>query len=233
MILTSFFRLRNWEQMRETNEYEEHHIKREFESAPIIDEIPPFGEQFKFGEPIQGGQHFFAYVDHFIDEYEKFGQKNEFGDYGIKGLIQEHFGKNGSSSWYGTVIEALVFCYFLKFGNNYINEATTSIIRYISIIRFRNGRAYKPTIIKWACASKIVLEINKSTSPTFFLAAVENKIDEALSVDGKDGKPEQAASGIRQLYLEHCCKAITSILLSNTKVNHYKNYLSDRYGKFS
>lgn len=231
LIELMLFRLRNWEQMCEIDESVDFHIKKEFEAAPIIDEIPPFGEQFRFGEPIQGGQHFFAYVDHFIEEYNKFGLKDEYGNYGLKTLIQEAFGRNGSDSWYGTVIEALVFCYYLKFGNSYINEATMSIIRYVSIIRFRLGRAYKPTIIEWARSSKIVMDVNKATSPTFFLAALEKKIDIILSKDGEDGKPEQAASGVRQKYLERCCKPLCIELMSRTKVNYYKNYYLDRYGK--
>ncbi len=232
LIEFMLFRLRNWQRMGDVNESVEFHIKKEFEAAPIINEIPPFGEQFKFCEPIQGGQHFFAYVDHFIDEYNKFGLKDEYGNYGLKALIQDTFGKNGSNSWYGTVIEALVFCYFLKFGNNYINEATLSIIRFISIIRFRLGRAYKPTIIEWARSSKIVMEINNATSPTFFLAAIENRIDFVLRNDGEDGKPEQAKNGVRWRYLEYCCKPISLELMTKTKVNYYKNYYLDRYGKF-
>lgn len=229
------FRLRNWEQMQQANDAADHYLKKEFEAAPTISEIPSFGEQFHFGEPIQGGQHFFAYVDHFIDEYNKFGMTDDYNKYvidkqefGLKNIIQYCFGKCGSHSWYGTVIEALVFCYFLKFGNNYIAEATMSIVRYISIIRFRSGRAYKPTINDWALNSKIVIEISKATSPTFFLAAIENKIDIALS--DSSARKEDAESGIRERYLNYCCKGLTHSLMKKTKVQHYKTYFDDRYG---
>ena len=214
------FRLRNWEQNNNGNELEEHHIKKEFEAASIIDEIPPFGEQFYFGEPIQGGQHFFAYVDFFISKYRKFTLKEK---------IQEYFGKSGTNAWYGTVIEALVFCYYLKFGESYINEATLSIIRYISIIRFRLSRAYKPTIIDWARRSRIVMDINRATSPTFFLASIEKRIDNPpLDPD----KQEDASEGIRKRFLEGCCYPFTMDLMKETMVSHYKNYFIDRYGKY-
>lgn len=213
------YRLRNWQNNDGLSETIDHYIKREFEAAPIIDEIPPFGEQFHFGEPIQGGQHFFAYVDHFVERYRHFE---------LKTLIHKTFGINGSASWYGTVAEALIFCYFLKFGESYINEATMAIIRYISIIRFCKGRAYKPTITDWARRSKIVMAIDKATSPTFFLA----KMEELLDNPPIDSKLEQAEKGVRRYYLD-CCEDITKQLSEKTTVNYYKNYYDKRYTNIS
>lgn len=213
------YRLRKWQNNDGLSETIDHYIKREFEAAPIIDEIPPFGEQFHFGEPIQGGQHFFAYVDHFVERYRHFE---------LKTLIHKTFGINGSASWYGTVAEALTFCYFLKFGESYINETTMAIIRYISIIRFCKGRAYKPTITDWARRSKIVMAIDKATSPTFFLA----KMEELLDNPPIDSKLEQAEKGVRRYYLD-CCKDITKQLSEKTTVNYYKNYYDKRYTNIS
>lgn len=213
------YRLRKWQNNDGLSETIDHYIKREFEAAPIIDEIPPFGEQFHFGEPIQGGQHFFAYVDHFVECYRHFE---------LKTLIHKTFGINGSASWYGTVAEALTFCYFLKFGESYINEATMAIIRYISIIRFCKGRAYKPTITDWARRSKIVMAIDKATSPTFFLA----KMEELLDNPPIDSKLEQAEKGVRRYYLD-CRKDITKQLSEKTTVNYYKNYYDKRYTNIS
>lgn len=215
------FRIRNWEQYNNGNEFEDHHIKKEFEAAPIINEIPSFGEQFHFGEPIQGGQHFFAYVDFFISKYGRFTMKE---------IIQKHFGKSRYNAWYGTVIEALVFCYYLKFGESYITEATLSITRYISIVRFRMGKAYEPTIIDWARRSKIIMDINRATSPTFFLASIEKKID---NPPRDPEKQEDASSGVRKSFLENCCAPLTMDLMKKTMVSYYKSYYTDRYGKFN
>ena len=215
------YRLRNWGQYNSGNEFDEHHIKKEYEAAPIVNEIPPFGEQFHFNEPIQGGQHFFAYVDFFINKYEKFIMKDK---------LQRYFGKSGSSAWYGTVIEALVFCYYLKFGDSYINEATMSITRFISIIRFRLARAYKATIIDWARRSKIVMDIDRATSPTFFLASIEKRID---NPPFDPDKSEDASKGVRSNYLLNSCRSLTLALMKQTMVSNYKNYYTDRYGKFS
>lgn len=211
------FRLRKWEMMLDGNEGWDHYIKKEFEAAPIIDEIPPFGEKFQYGEPIQGGQHFFTYVEHFIEQYDNFK---------IKDTLQKVFGKEGSNSWYETVIEALVFCYFLKFGNRYIYEATLSITRYISIIRFRKGRAYKPTILDWAKRSKITLEIDRATSPTFFLASLENRID---NVPVDNNEPEKADKGIRFGFKNNCCYQLYANLKERITVTSFINYFTERY----
>ncbi len=233
------YRLRKWEQYQNADDSIDHYIKKEFEAAPIINEIPPFGEKFHFGEPIQGGQHFFAYVDHFIEEYEIFSTlyerkktiaKKE--DDENRSLVVDPFKtyfKHGKSKWYSSVIEALAFCYYLKFGESYINEAIVSITRYISIIRFRLGRAYKPTILNWARQSKVVMDIDRATSPTFFLAAIERRID---NPPVEPRKPENTSAGVRKIFLNDCIN-LTRELTKNTLVDYYKNYANDRYGKFS
>lgn len=47
-------------------------VKEEFSSALILPEIPPFGEKFDFYEKIQGGSHFFAYTEHFVNRFKQF-----------------------------------------------------------------------------------------------------------------------------------------------------------------
>ena len=103
-----------------------------------------------------------------------------------------------------------------------------AIIRYISIIRFCKGRAYKPTITDWARRSKIVMAIDKATSPTFFLA----KMEELLDNPPIDSKLEQAEKGVRRYYLD-CCEDITKQLSEKTTVNYYKNYYDKRYTNIS
>ena len=50
--------------------------KEEFSAALIIPEIPPFGEQFEYYEKIQGGTHFFAYAEHFVELFDRFEHAN-------------------------------------------------------------------------------------------------------------------------------------------------------------
>lgn len=212
LIEFCLYRLRKWSVWENEDLSIDHYIKREFEAAAIIDEIPPFCEQFNYMEPIQGGQHFFAYIDFFLEKYRSFD---------LRKTIHDYFGFEGSFSWYGTVIEALVFCYYIRFGNSYINEAALSIIRYVSVIRFNKGRAYEPTILSWALNSKIPIIIERATSPTFFLAKMERKIENISDF-------EDATSGIRCTYF-NMCRNLCNKLNEGTTVQLYNNYFKTRY----
>ena len=53
---TYIYRLRKWMRKAECDDRTgNYRIKRAYEAAALIDEIPPFGESFHFNEPIQGG----------------------------------------------------------------------------------------------------------------------------------------------------------------------------------
>ncbi len=241
------YRLRNWMKYKEGDESAAHYIKKEYEAAPIIREIPPFGEQFNYAEPIQGGQHFFAYVDHFQEVYRRFkmipiepekkpeeepgtktGEKSTEDKKNTQEKKLKDYFSGGSHAWYGEIIEALVFCYYLKFGESYIYEAIMSITRYVAIIRFRLGRAYKPTLFSWANRSRIAMEIDRATSPTFFLASIEKLIDNPPS---NPDKKESAEKGIRKDFLR-ICRSLTNEMIEKSTVNYYKNYTQDRYGQY-
>ena len=72
------FRLRKWMRKRTWVDEEKYRVKSEFEAAIVIPDIPPFGEQFHFNESIQGGSHFFAYVDRFVHLFNMFRQLPEY-----------------------------------------------------------------------------------------------------------------------------------------------------------
>jgi hypothetical protein len=165
---TYIYRLRKWMRKNECDDSEnQYRIKREYEAAPIIDEIPPFGEQFYFNEPIQGGTHFFSYVEQHLDKYHKFIETDEY--LALHGLMNW-----GSHLWYRDVIESLLFGYYLKFGDFYLSDALVVIMRIILQHRYTNGRARKSSIVQYASDSELVLIIDQATSPTFFLAEARN-----------------------------------------------------------
>lgn len=161
------FRLRKWINYDEWDETEKYKIKNEYEAARINDEIPPFGEQFQYKEPIQGGSHFFAYVNRFRERFLTFRVIPQYTLLHTKMTGETHH-------WFRDVIESLVFAYYLKFGTDYISEATALIIQIISQARYENYRIYKETIFKTAKESKIALILDRSTSPTFFIAALND-----------------------------------------------------------
>lgn len=72
---TYIYRLRRWMRKKVCDDSADNYrIKREYEAAPVVEEIPPFGERFYFNEPIQGGTHFFSYVEQHINKYRSFSK---------------------------------------------------------------------------------------------------------------------------------------------------------------
>ena len=76
---TYIYRLRRWMRKKVCDDSADNYrIKREYEAAPVVEEIPPFGERFYFNEPIQGGTHFFSYVEQHINKYRSFSKTEEY-----------------------------------------------------------------------------------------------------------------------------------------------------------
>ena len=177
--------LRKWTHNQYWYIHETNRIKHEFEAAPTIPEIPPFGEKFDFMDPIQGGPHFFAFVNAFIQHYSHFTETQQYNilwkTISCSGLIDIKInnstqtlveGKKRTHWWYGDVIATFLFAYYLKFGNQYLSEALTCITRIVSQYRYEKSKANKQSIMDRACEIGIIGMINQATSPTFFLANV-------------------------------------------------------------
>lgn len=217
------YRLRKWCSHSYCANDSSRFVYQEYKTDDIIDEIPPFGERFDFFEPIQGGQHFFEYVNRFLSEFKEFrGGKD---DTGRPYQVIHKYLCGYSDRWYAYVMEALLFCYYLKFGTSYLNEAALTIVRYISQIRFEKGRAYEPTILEYAGNSGIVPIILQSSSPTFFLAKMESKIKRFSSVDISNGNVRK--------WFKISCKNISSEIEKNCITNYFKNYYKSHYGNIT
>lgn len=181
--------LRKWTHNQNWYINEPNRVKQEFEAAPTIPEIPPFGEKFDFMDPIQGGSHFFAFVNAFIQHYSHFTETKQYHTLwktiSCSGLIDINIndstqtlveGKRRTHWWYGDVIATFLFAYYLKFGNQYLSEALTCITRIVSQHRYEKSKANKQSIMDSACKIGIIGMINQATSPTFFLANVRKVI---------------------------------------------------------
>lgn len=169
---TYIYRLRKWMRKKECDDSTgNYRIKKEYEAAPVIEEIPPFGERFYFNEPIQGGTHFFAYVEQHLNKYHQFCQTEEF-------RLLHNTIQGGSHQWYRDIIESVLFCYFLKFDISYLTDALAVIMRILLQHRYTSRRALKSSIVQYAGDSELVLMIDQATSPTFFLAEARNKAKE-------------------------------------------------------
>jgi len=189
--------LRKWSGMEECDPEGNKAIKNEFEAAPIIDEVPPFGEAFHFNEAIQGGSHFFAYVEHFVRRYSSFQKTYAYqvlwDSITCSGKIERPIfdrektdqtqesshaieNKKRTHWWYGDVIAAFLFAFYIKFGEDYLAEALTCITRVVSQFRYGTSKANKERLLQLAGESRIIMLLDRSTSPTFFLAEMRNRI---------------------------------------------------------
>lgn len=168
-LATHLFRLRKWMRKKSFNPDERYCVKEEFSSALILPEIPPFGEKFDFYEKIQGGSHFFAYTEHFVIRFKQFSETPQ-----VRSL-RNHL--KWESHWkYADIIETLLFCYYLKFGEQYLTEALFCISGCIAQHRYETKRALSYMIREYAKDSEIVMMIDQASSPTFFLAECGSSI---------------------------------------------------------
>ena len=162
-IAKHLFRMRKWIRKRYYNPNAKRIVKDEFSASLIIPEIPPFGESFNFNEKIQGGTHFFAYIEFFVNKYERFSSLRQVKELQDKLQWESHWR-------YADVIETLLFAYYLKFGDQYLTDALFCIASVIAQHRYQTNRAMTYKIQEYAMNSEIVMMIEQATSPTFFLA---------------------------------------------------------------
>ena len=156
-------RLRKWMRREPADSNRRFTVRDEYSSSATVPEIPPFGERFNFYEKIQGGSHFFAYVDCFVSSFVKFSQTRPV--YTLRKQLT-----SGVHWRYGSVIETLLFGYFMKFGEQYLSEALFCIASFIAQHRYLTERALSYKIDEYAMNSEIVMMLDQSSSPTFFLA---------------------------------------------------------------
>jgi hypothetical protein len=157
------FRIRKWMRKHSCDEMNSNRpIKDEYSAAPLIPGIPPFGERFYFYEKIQGGAHFFAFTDYFVDLYKQFVKTPQVL------LLRRYL--LGESHWkYESVIETVLFAYFSKFGKQYLSEALFCIAGTIAQHRYE-ARAIQYKINEHVQNKELIMMIDQASSPSFFLA---------------------------------------------------------------
>lgn len=204
------YNLRKWlRYLPGGNDGTDNRIKREYEAAPIIDEVPAFGERFTYYEPIQGGQHFFAWVKKHIQRYSDFSQFET-----IKSLRK--YLSYGSHALYKDATEALLFAYYLKFGKDYLPEAALAILRIVIEHRYRNSRALSSSVLQHVKDLGVVHMIEQATSPTFILAELQLAVKELSYPMWKDMRPIQKS-------MRSQAKAVAQSLSDSITVSSFKN----------
>ena len=173
------YRLRKLLRKDDFNEYG-HYVRDEFRSAPLMPDVPQFGERFDYSEPIQGGAHFFAFVRHYNDKFLLFESLPQVR------TLREKFHRRHKI--YATLAETILFAYFIKFGTEYLSEALYCIMSKLAEHRYMKVRALEQQVQRFAKDSNLVQFIRFSTSPTFFLAsALESIRTSIMDYDINDG----------------------------------------------
>ena len=213
------FRLRKWLAFDWWKEDEKYIVKTEFEASSVVEAVPSFGERFNYYEPIQGGTHFFEFTDKNIEKLVGFKQTDSYDR--IHKLNGESFGILRDA------IEALMFAYYYKFGNSYLTEAMLLITRYVSQVRYENKRIYCTTVYEHIRLSKIPLLIETSSSPTFFLAKMNEMNNSLMDLFQIKSQEKQGSdSDIRERYNKRlssvCFKGIEEKNLVLRNINKWK-----------
>ncbi len=211
--------LRRWLYKRSVRRWEDYHVKKEFMAALVIDEIPPFSERFGYKEPIQGGSHFFAYVEYFVDRFRQFCRLPQYEYHDDENSYGIHLLTGESHEWFRDAIEALLFAYYLKFGIEYINEAMILITRRISQYRFQQGRVYYDKFMDERVGeTEIAMIIDQATSPTFFLAELFKSVKRLPAVEFSEKSP------IKQRYVKkvnRCLLPFVNKMISTTLISYF------------
>ena len=174
--------LRKWMRKQYYNPNKRLCVMDEFSTAPTIAALPAFGESFLFYEKIQGGTHFFVYMDTFTSTAKAFGSLR------VVDALRRHL--QAESHWkFAEVIEPLLFGYYLKFDEQYLAEALYCIAAHIAQSRYATKRALIYKIREYASNSEIIMMIDQASSPTFFLAECLSNIRNS----GKDLEGEGIA----------------------------------------
>ena len=200
------YRLRHWIRNNTWDNNEKYRVKREYEAAPYIPEIPPFGERFHWNESIQGGSHFFGFVETMRSQFKSFTETSSY-----KAI---HCLDTETHWWYRDIIESLLFGYYLKFKEAYLADALLLIAKYISLHRFQNEKANFGKLLQYASDSKIIMMIDRATSPTFFLAELLRRIREMDLV--------VAQTNIQKRYQDRLYKCL-HLCISEVEINIIAN----------
>lgn len=189
------YRMRHLLRKEDLNEYG-HYVRDEFQAAAIMPDVPPFGERFDYFEPIQGGAHFFAFVNQFNDRYKDFCHLPQVVELRDKFLPRHRV--------YEEMVETLLFGYYIKFNCQYLSEALFCILARLAEHRYDKVRAMEHQVRRYVNETNLIQLVQFSTSPTFFLAsAFANIKTSILDYD--------IAGGIRWDYHKSICHLFAAL----------------------
>ncbi len=167
------FRLRKWLCRDEWAEQEPLRIKNEYEASEYLSDLE-IGSEFSaadspYFEAIRGGEYFFDYTEYYLKCYKVFVKTPAY--MAIHDMIE------GETHWYyRDIIEALLFAYFLKFGENTLPEAAILIAREVSSTRLTGKRANFDKVLTDVGEMRIAPLIESSGKPSILFSQLMSDI---------------------------------------------------------
>lgn len=181
------FRLRKWLCRDEWAEQEPLRIKNEYEASEFLCDLE-VGSEFSasespYFEAIRGGEYFFDYTAHFVECYKSFVQTPAY--------VAIHDNIEGETHWYyRDIMEALMFAYYLKFGENYLSEAAILIAREVSSARLTGKRANFDKVLTDVGEMRVAPQIESSGKPSILFSQLMSDIS-AKRIDVGSSKIQQ------------------------------------------
>ena len=123
------------------------------------------------------------------------------------------------------VVEALLFAYYLKFGNDYLTEVLVLLLLKISKVRYDNSRLSLNTLFDYVKKSKITYYIDIATSPTFLFAELLNDMD---LINAQNKLKDESLKGIQKRFLDKQKYIFKELQESNLfKTEEIKNLITN------
>lgn len=169
----------------------QHAVRNEFVEAPRLTSIAVDADNAcevdsGFYDKICGGEGFFRYVGRMYDRYRAFLGTETMSVFSEELCHSSHI-------HYHLAIEALLFGYYLKFGDRYLPEALFCISSVVAADRYSHSQMRQSRLILSVRDSRVIMMIDQATEPAFFLAEALR----AITVDPLS-MAEEDLSGIRR-----------------------------------
>ena len=197
------FRLRKWLVRDQWSEQEPHRIKNEYEASESLADLEVsagYSSSSPYFEAIRGGEYFLDFTEYYVGKFKDYSKTFPFAI--IHGTLI------GESHWYyRDIIEALLFAYYLKFGDQFLYDAAILISRYVSSTRLNGRKADFDKALLNVGEMRIAPRIESAGEPSILFRQLINDIS-VTRIDVCNSKIQQRyLDKLRVLLAQLSCKS--------------------------
>lgn len=197
------FRLRKWLVRDQWSEQEPHRIKNEYEASESLIDLAisdGYSSSSPYFEAIRGGEYFFDFTDYYVSKFKDYVKTFPYA------II--HSTLIGESHWYyRDIIEALLFAYYLKFGERFLYDAAILISRYVSSTRLNGRKADFDKALINVGEMRIAPRIESAGEPSILFRQLINDISVTRIDIGNSKIQQRYLEKLRGLLAQLSCKS--------------------------